>query len=117
MLRFGLWPCYCRIVGGLLKAKLEVNAVANMPEQLRATCRQPTQGMLGLAHRTFSATATMPKKESIVMITHSTLTPKVAAFLRGQAQDIQALAKHREDITVIRVFVPSRIVAALGVKN
>jgi len=31
VLRFGLWPCYCRIVGGLLKAKLEVNAVANMP--------------------------------------------------------------------------------------
>jgi len=74
--------------------------------------------MAGLAHRTFSATATMPKIRVSIINVPTELSPlKLRGFLRGQAQDIQALTKHREDITVIRVFVPSRIVAALGVKK
>ena len=60
----------------------------------------------------------MPKIRVSIINVPTELSPlKLRGFLRGQAQDIQALAKHREDITVIRVFVPSRIVAALGVKK
>ena len=71
-----------------------------------------------MAHRTFSATATMPKIRVSIINVPTELSPlKLRGFLRGQAQDIQALTKHREDITVIRVFVPSRIGAALGVKK
>jgi hypothetical protein len=59
----------------------------------------------------------MPKiKVSLINVPDKLSPLKLRGFLRDQAQDIQARTEH-QDIMVMRVFVPSRIVAALGVQK